>query len=85
MDPRFDALQQRLGHAFAQPHLLVRALTHRSHGEDMPYTPSYAGGWHLHLIHLIAQLEGAPRPPFWSTHPKLQDQYAKLYASAHRV
>jgi ribonuclease III len=31
-DPSLDALQQRLGHAFAQPGLLVRALTHRSFG-----------------------------------------------------
>jgi len=29
-----DALQQRLGHRFAQPTLLTRALTHRSHGAD---------------------------------------------------
>lgn len=31
---RLDALQQRLGHRFAQPGLLIRALTHRSHGAD---------------------------------------------------
>ncbi|MGL6113155.1 MAG: ribonuclease III family protein, partial [Rubrivivax sp.] len=31
-DPALDALQSRLGHAFAQPLLLRRALTHRSHG-----------------------------------------------------
>jgi len=30
MDPRLDALQQRLGHRFGQPRLLGRALTHRS-------------------------------------------------------
>ncbi|MFO1326875.1 MAG: ribonuclease III [Rubrivivax sp.] len=30
MDDRLDALQQRLGHRFAQPRLLTRALTHRS-------------------------------------------------------
>lgn len=30
MDPRLDALQQRLGYRFAQPQLLGRALTHRS-------------------------------------------------------
>ena len=30
MDPRLDALQQRLGHRFGQPRLLTRALTHRS-------------------------------------------------------
>jgi ribonuclease III len=31
-DPQLDALQQRLGHAFTQPALLDRALTHRSFG-----------------------------------------------------
>jgi len=31
-DAALDALQQRLGHAFAQPLLLTRALTHRSFG-----------------------------------------------------
>ena len=34
MDSRLDALQQRLGHRFAQPRLLIRALTHRSYGAD---------------------------------------------------
>ena len=34
MDSRLDALQQRLGHRFAQPRLLTRALTHRSFGAD---------------------------------------------------
>ena len=34
MDHRLDALQQRLGYRFAQPRLLVRALTHRSFGAD---------------------------------------------------
>lgn len=31
-EPALDALQQRLGHVFAQPALLARALTHRSWG-----------------------------------------------------
>jgi ribonuclease-3 len=31
-EPLLDALQQRLGHVFAQPALLTRALTHRSFG-----------------------------------------------------
>ena len=31
-DAILDALQQRLGHVFAQPALLTRALTHRSYG-----------------------------------------------------
>lgn len=34
MDPRITALQQRLGHPFARPELLVRAITHRSYGAD---------------------------------------------------
>jgi ribonuclease-3 len=38
MDPRpgpdLQALQQRLGHRFASPALLGRALTHRSHGTE---------------------------------------------------
>ena len=33
-DPRLDALQQRLGHRFADASLLQRALTHRSFGAD---------------------------------------------------
>ena len=33
-DPHLDALQERLGHVFAQPRLLLRALAHRSHGAD---------------------------------------------------
>jgi ribonuclease-3 len=33
-DPALDALQQRLGHVFARPALLTRALTHRSHGVE---------------------------------------------------
>lgn len=34
MDPRLEGLQQRLGHRFAQPALMLRALTHRSFGAD---------------------------------------------------
>jgi len=34
VDNRLTALQQRLGHAFAQPELLSRAITHRSFGAD---------------------------------------------------
>jgi ribonuclease-3 len=33
-DPALDALQTRLGHAFSQPALLQRALTHRSSGNE---------------------------------------------------
>ena len=34
MDSRFEALQQRFGHRFADPSLLTQALTHRSFGAD---------------------------------------------------
>jgi ribonuclease-3 len=34
VNPALQALQQRLGHRFAQPDLLRRALTHRSWGAD---------------------------------------------------
>ena len=34
MEPHVDALQQRLGHRFADPGLLLRALTHRSFSAD---------------------------------------------------
>jgi ribonuclease III len=34
MEARLDALQERLGHRFADPALLTRALTHRSFGAD---------------------------------------------------
>ncbi|MBX3621303.1 MAG: ribonuclease III [Rhizobacter sp.] len=34
VDARLIALQQRLGHRFAQPQLLSRAVTHRSFGAD---------------------------------------------------
>jgi ribonuclease III len=34
MDARLDALQQRIGHRFADARLLSRALTHRSFGTD---------------------------------------------------
>jgi len=34
MDPRLDALQQRLGYGFSESRLLTRALTHRSYGAD---------------------------------------------------
>ena len=34
MKPKHAALQQTIGHQFEEPALLVRALTHRSFGED---------------------------------------------------
>ena len=61
---------------------VVLVLTHRSRGGDLPFLTDYASGWHTHLMHLIALLEGAPRPPFWPTHLRLKAEYEKLRAAA---
>ena len=53
-------------------------LTHRARGADLPFLHGYASGWHTHLAHLIALLEGAPRPPFWPMHAQLKAEYQKL-------
>ncbi len=50
-------------------------LTHRSREEDLPNLGDFASGWHLHLAHLVALLEGAPRPPFWPWHERLHAEY----------
>jgi uncharacterized protein YndB with AHSA1/START domain len=57
-------------------------LTHRSRGSDLPSLSGYASGWHTHLAHLIALLEGKPRPPFWPMHALLKAEYAKRMAEA---
>jgi len=57
-------------------------LTHRARGEDLPSIAGYAGGWHMHLDHLIALLEGTPRPPLWPLHAKLKAEYEKILAAA---
>lgn len=57
-------------------------LTHRSRGTDLPFLSGYASGWHLHLKHLIALLEGAPRPPFWPLHAQLKAEYEKAFSAA---
>jgi uncharacterized protein YndB with AHSA1/START domain len=53
-------------------------LTHRARGSDLPFLHGYASGWHTHFAQLIAQLEGAPRPPFWPMHQRLKQEYQKL-------
>ena len=57
-------------------------LTHRSRGEDLLSLTGYASGWHSHLAILLAQLEGTPTPPFWSTHARLKTEYEKIRAEA---
>lgn len=59
-------------------------LTHRARGGDLPYIDEFAAGWHTHLTHLIARLEGAPPPPFWPVWARLKTEYAALRASAGR-
>jgi uncharacterized protein YndB with AHSA1/START domain len=57
-------------------------LTHRSRGPDLPFLHGYASGWHTHLAHLIALLDGTPPPPFWATHLRLKADYEKALAAA---
>jgi hypothetical protein len=61
---------------------VLLVLTHRATGGDLPYMADFGTGWHTHLSHLIALLEGAPRPPFWPVHSKLKLEYEKLRIAA---
>ena len=54
---------------------VLLVLTHRSTGGDLPYMHEFGAGWHTHIAQLIAQLEGAPSPPFWPTLMKLKPEY----------
>ncbi len=57
---------------------VLLVLTHRTRGpEEQAELGNYASGWHTHLTLLVAELEGAPRPPFWATHAKLKPEYEK--------
>jgi len=57
---------------------VLLVLTHRVKGEDLPDLHNYASGWHSHVALLLAELEGAARPPFWATHLRLVAEYEKL-------
>lgn len=62
---------------------VVLVLTHRVRGaEEEAQLADYGSGWHIHLAHLVALLEGAPRPPFWSVQAKLASDYEVLRAAA---
>lgn len=61
---------------------MLLVLTHRATGGDLPYMADFGAGWHTHFAHLIALLEGAPRPPFWPMHTKLKAVYEKLRIAA---
>ncbi len=61
---------------------VILVVTHRSWGGDLPYMADFGSGWHTHLNFLIALLEGAPRPPFWSQWSKANAEYQKLRIAA---
>ena len=61
---------------------VLLVLTHRSRDGDLPYMGDFGAGWHTHVTHLIALLEGAPQPPFWALHAKLKADYEKLRIAA---
>ncbi|MDB6127904.1 MAG: ATPase [Verrucomicrobia bacterium] len=63
---------------------VLLVLTHRSTGGDLDHMASFGAGWHTHFAHLIALLEGAPRPPFWPMHTKLKADYEKLRIAAQQ-
>jgi uncharacterized protein YndB with AHSA1/START domain len=61
---------------------VLLVLTHRTRGaEENGELTNYASGWHTHLAHLVALLEGAPRPPFWPLHAKLKADYDQRHAA----
>lgn len=64
---------------------VVLVLTQRGTGEDLSYMVGFASGWHTHLAHLIALLNSAARPPFWSLHAKLKEDYEKLFSAANSL
>ncbi len=52
-------------------------VTHRRLA-DRDAEKSVASGWHAHLDVLIARLESAPPPPFWTRFTQLEAEYARL-------
>ena len=57
-------------------------LTHRATGGDIPYMGEFGPGWHTHFTLLLAQLEGAPPPPFWTLFLQHKAAYAKILPAA---
>lgn len=57
-------------------------LTHRATAGDRPYMRDFGAGWHTHLSYLIAQVAGAPRPPFWPVFVPARAEYEKLRLAA---
>jgi uncharacterized protein YndB with AHSA1/START domain len=63
---------------------VLLVLTHRARGEDLPYMAEFGAGWHTHVAHLIALLEGSPRPPFWPLYTKFRTEYENLRIAAQK-
>ncbi|HZZ17831.1 MAG TPA: SRPBCC family protein [Opitutaceae bacterium] len=61
---------------------VMLVLTHRSRGEDVPDMGDFGAGWHTHVAHLVALLEGDKAPPFWPMHASLKPVYERLRAAA---
>jgi len=57
------ALRERLGHAFGQPGLLARALTHRSHGATHNERLEFVGDAVLNCVVAVALYERFPAIP----------------------
>ena len=66
----------------AQGRDVLLVLTHRATGGDLPYMASFGAGWHTHVAHLLALLDGAPRPPFWPPFLALRAHYETLRVAA---
>ncbi len=63
---------------------VLLVLTHRKLGDNRHQLLSVSAGWHAHVDILIAKLDGAPVPPFWSAHTRLEAEYEKLLPAAPR-
>jgi len=62
---------------------VLLVLTHHTRGaEEQAELTNYASGWHTHLAHLLALLEGTPPPAFWAMHAKLGGEYEALRSAA---
>lgn len=63
---------------------VLLVLTHRSRGGDVADMADFAAGWHTHVSHLVALLEGGARPPFWSLFRELWAEYEKARIAAQK-
>jgi hypothetical protein len=61
---------------------VMLVLTHKARGEDLPHMADFGAGWHTHVAHLVALLEGAPPPPFWPVHTRLKAEYEAFRVAA---